>query len=57
MATRKKSSTRKKSNGSGRKRGSSQDFPWERELLLFVILAVSILIFISNIGKGGVVGG
>lgn len=55
----KKSSGRKKTNTTSGKRNSSstQSFSWESEVLLFVILAISIVLFISNLGKGGVVGG
>ena len=50
--------TGRKTSGTKRKKNSSsQEFPWEREVLLFVILALSIILFISNLGKGGVVGG
>ncbi|MCI6537360.1 MAG: DNA translocase FtsK [Lachnospiraceae bacterium] len=63
MATKKKtSSTRKKSSGkkktTGRKKQNSsvQTFTWRTELLLFACLAVAILLFIGNIGKGGIVG-
>lgn len=32
------------------------DFPWTSEILTFAVLAVCILLFIGNLGKGGVVG-
>ena len=32
------------------------DFPWTSELILFAVLAICILIFIGNLGMGGVVG-
>ncbi len=63
MATQKKTVTRKKSSGkkntANRKKQSSsaQTFTWRAELLLFAFLALAILIFIGNIGKGGVAGG
>ena len=53
-AGRKKSSTNAKNK---KKNSAAQEFSWEREVLLFVILAVAILLFISNLGKGGMVGG
>ena len=68
MATQKRTtSTRKKTSGkktSGRKssangRGKSSSAPtftWRAELLLFAFLAFAILLFIGNIGKGGIVG-
>ena len=62
MATQKKTSTRKKTSGkkatTARKKQSSsvQTFTWRAELLLFAFLALTILLFIGNIGKGGVVG-
>ena len=63
MATKKKtSSARKKNSGkkttTGRKKQNSsvQTFTWRTELLLFACLAVAILLFIGNIGKGGIVG-
>ncbi len=62
MAAQKKTSTRKKTSGkkttTARKKQSSsaQTFTWRAELLLFAFLALAILLFIGNIGKGGVVG-
>ena len=63
MATKKKtSSARKKNSGkkttTGRKKQNSsvQTFTWRTELLLFACLAAAILLFIGNIGKGGIVG-
>ncbi|WP_294784000.1 DNA translocase FtsK [uncultured Eubacterium sp.] len=62
MATQKKTSTRKKTSSkkttTARKKQSSsaQTFTWRTELLLFAFLALTILLFIGNIGKGGVVG-
>ena len=62
MATQKKTSTRKKTSGkkttTARKKqcSSAQTFTWRAELLLFAFLALAILLFIGNIGKGGVVG-
>ncbi|MCC8028526.1 MAG: DNA translocase FtsK [Lachnospiraceae bacterium] len=61
MAAKKKSSSRKKSSGrttakSSRKKSSSSRFPLGSEILLFAVLAFCIVLFIANIGKGGVVG-
>ena len=62
MAAQKKTSIRKKTSGkkttTARKKQSSsaQTFTWRAELLLFAFLALAILLFIGNIGKGGVVG-
>ena len=61
-AAKKKSTVRKKTTAAGRrntkrrKSRSSIDFPWKTELLLFLILAFCVVLFVSNIGKGGVVG-
>ena len=59
--TRKKTSGKKtsgrKSSTNGRKNSSSAPtFTWRAELLLFAFLAFAILLFIGNIGKGGIVG-
>ncbi|MCD8133940.1 MAG: DNA translocase FtsK [Clostridiales bacterium] len=61
MASKKKSSSRRKTSGRSSKRGtrknsSSSGFSWGSEILLFVVLAFCIVLFIANIGKGGVVG-
>ncbi len=62
MAAKKRRTSGKKSSGkknttSGKRNSSStQSFSWRSEVLLFVILAISIVLFISNLGKGGVVG-
>ena len=63
MATKKKtSSARKKNSGkkttTGRKKQNSsvQTFTLRTELLLIACLEVAILLFIGNIGKGGIVG-
>lgn len=53
----KKTSGRKNTTSRKRNSSSSQSFSWRSEVLLFVILAISIVLFISNLGKGGVVGG
>ncbi|MBQ7448040.1 MAG: DNA translocase FtsK [Eubacterium sp.] len=56
-------STAKKSTTSGRSTSAKKkqtrqpiDFPWTSELILFAVLAICILIFIGNLGMGGVVG-
>ena len=57
-------STAKKSTSSGRSSSAAKkkqtrqpiDFPWTSEIILFAVLALCILIFIGNIGMGGVVG-
>ncbi len=57
-------STAKKSTSSGRSSAATKkkqtrqpiDFPWTSEIILFAVLALCILIFIGNIGMGGVVG-
>ena len=59
--TRKKTSGKKtsgrKSSTNGRKNSSSAPtFTWRAELLLFAFLSFAILLFIGNIGKGGIVG-
>ncbi len=70
MATKKSSSSRsssKGSSGSSKKKSSNKKssksksktprFPWELEVLLFVVLAFCVVLFIANFGKGGAVGG
>ncbi len=61
MASSKKSSTRKKTSGTKRKssarnKAATSSFSWKSEVLLFAILTFCVVLFISNIGKGGVVG-
>ncbi|MCD7866051.1 MAG: DNA translocase FtsK [Clostridiales bacterium] len=61
MASKKQASSRKKTSGrttkqGSRKNSSSSQFSWGSEILLFAILAFCIILFITNIGKGGVVG-
>lgn len=63
MATRKKttssrSTTRKAASRSTKKRNQkkSQELAFESEILLWILLAVSILLFVSNFGIGGKVG-
>ena len=61
-ATKKKTASRKKSSGKkhtgtrSQKSSAASGFPWKSEVLLFAVLAFSIVLFITNIGKGGVVG-
>lgn len=43
--------------GNVQKSNAAGEFPWTCELLLFAFLAVSVLLFISNLGKGGLLGG
>ena len=54
--SRKKSSGRKNTGSRSRKSSAASGFPWKSEVLLFVVLAFSVVLFITNIGKGGVVG-
>ena len=54
--SRKSSSGRKNTGSRSRKSSASSGFPWKSEVLLFVVLAFSVVLFITNIGKGGVVG-
>ncbi len=54
--SRKSSSGRKNTGSRSRKSGRTSGFPWKSEVLLFVVLAFSIILFITNIGKGGVAG-
>ena len=63
MATRKKttssrSTTRKAASRSTKKRNQkkSQELAFESEILLWILLAVSILLFVNNFGIGGKVG-
>ncbi|MCD8149943.1 MAG: DNA translocase FtsK [Clostridiales bacterium] len=61
MASSKKSTTRKKSSGtkrksSARKKTAASSFSWKSEVLLFAVLIFCVVLFVSNIGKGGVVG-
>ncbi|MCD7981037.1 MAG: DNA translocase FtsK [Clostridiales bacterium] len=61
MAAKKKSSARRSTSGrskksTARKSSSASQFSWGSEVFLFVILAFCIVLFIANIGKGGVVG-
>lgn len=51
-----KTSGRKNTKAGTRKSSASSQFSWGSEVLLFAVLAFSIILFISNIGKGGVVG-
>lgn len=62
MATKKKKTSGSKRTGSSRKRpvsrksSSARQFSIGCEVLLFVILGISVILFIGNIGKGGVIG-
>ncbi len=60
MATSKKKSRSKstpaKKKSSVKKKQTTSDFPWKTELILFAVLAFSIILFISNIGFGGLLG-
>ncbi|MCD8218084.1 MAG: DNA translocase FtsK [Clostridiales bacterium] len=61
MASSKKSTTRKKTSGtkrksSARKKTAASSFSWKSEVLLFAVLIFCVVLFVSNIGKGGVVG-
>ncbi|MCD8365110.1 MAG: DNA translocase FtsK [Clostridiales bacterium] len=61
MASSKKASARGKTAGRKRKSGTgtkaaASSFSWKSEVLLFAVLAFCVVLFISNIGKGGVVG-
>lgn len=51
-----KSSGRKYTKSKSRSKSTSVRFDWQSEVLLFAVLAFSIILFISNIGRGGVVG-
>lgn len=56
--TAKKSTSSARSSSAAKKKQTRQpiDFPWTSEIILFAVLALCILIFIGNIGMGGVVG-
>ena len=60
MASKKKtaSAKRRTSSGTGRKKGknTAPEFSVKSEILLLLILALAIIIFICNLGKGGIVG-
>ena len=61
MATgKRKSSSGRKTSGrktnSGRKKNDIQQESFTEEVILWVILAISILLFISNFGIGGAIG-
>ncbi|MCI1654371.1 MAG: DNA translocase FtsK [Lachnospiraceae bacterium] len=55
-STKKKTSGRASSGAKKRKASSSVNFPWKREVFLFALLAIAVLVFISNIGFGGKTG-
>ncbi|MCD8231684.1 MAG: DNA translocase FtsK [Clostridiales bacterium] len=54
-SSRKKSSGKKRTSGA-RKKTASSSFSWKSEALLFLVLIFCVILFIANIGKGGVVG-
>lgn len=51
-----RSTSSRTTNRRKKKSSSTIDFPWKSELLLFLVLAFCVILFITNIGKGGVVG-
>lgn len=56
-STRRKSSTaHKKTSAVTKKTAASTNFPWKREVFLFVLLVLAVLVFISVIGFGGRLG-
>lgn len=62
MATKKKANTSSKKKTTTKKKTPAQVTPEEtaeftQEVILWVVLAVSILLFISNLGFGGAIGG
>ncbi len=61
MAAKKKSTARRRTSGTSkkstaRKSSSASRFSWGSEVFLFVMLAFCVVLFIANIGRGGVVG-
>lgn len=60
MAVKKRKSGAKRRSSqkrnAGRSRGRASDFSLRSEVILLLILAISIIIFICNIGKGGTIG-
>lgn len=54
----KKTSTKGKSSGKGKSKGTEKtaDFSMKSEVLLLLILAIAVVVFICNLGKGGVFG-
>ncbi|MCD8300337.1 MAG: DNA translocase FtsK [Clostridiales bacterium] len=61
MAAHRKSSAGRRSSGrkrkkTARKRSTNGGFSWKSEVFLFVVLAFCVILFITNIGKGGAVG-
>lgn len=51
-----RSGTRKKTAGQGGSKNSKQQQDFRNEVILLSVLAVSILLFISNFGFGGIIG-
>ena len=56
MAAKQQRGKSKKGNGAGNKKSSQKEFPFKSEIILLILLAVCILLFISNFGLGGAVG-
>ncbi len=61
MASKKKTSSRKKTTGkqyksTAKNKQTAPSFSWKSEVLLFVVLAFSVILFLTNIGKGGSIG-
>jgi S-DNA-T family DNA segregation ATPase FtsK/SpoIIIE len=55
-SAKKRTSGKPSSGAKRRKASSSVNFPWKREVFLFALLAVAVLVFISNLGFGGKMG-
>ncbi len=61
MAEKKKSSSGRSSSSGNKKSGtasknSAPSFSWQREVLLFVVLAFCVVLFIANFGRAGTIG-
>ncbi len=61
MAEKKKSSSGRSASSGNKKSGTSSknsapSFSWQREVLLFVVLAFCVVLFIANFGRAGAVG-
>lgn len=57
MASKKKSvSGRKTSGRKNTKKNKAQGFSMRSEILLLIVLAIAVILFICNLGKGGVIG-
>lgn len=59
MATQRRKPSGRTTSGkrNSKKQNTSGNFAWKSELALLAVLAASIIIFISNIGQGGMIGG